>query len=120
MASSQVQMISAQSLRDLLLKTGELALLDVREELTFSQNHILYASCAPLSRLERMVPRLVPRRRAPIVVCDGGGEDGGPAGLMSLARRAAKRLIALGYEDVSVLDGGTLGWRNAGYELFSG
>ena len=40
----------------------ELALIDVREELTFSQNHLLWARNVPLSRLELRFARLVPRK----------------------------------------------------------
>ena len=43
---------------------------------------------------------------------DSGGEG--------LAERAAARLEALGYTDLSVLDGGCEGWRRSGGELFSG
>ncbi len=137
--------ITAEELYARLLGEGELALLDVREQGAFgAQGHILYASCAPLSRLELRAPRLAPRRSVPVVVCDGGeevSEDGGEGGgaradgaradgagaggagggrPRGLARRAAARLAALGYTDVRVLAGGTAGWRAAGYTLFTG
>ncbi len=48
---------------------GELALIDVREELTFSQNHLLWARNVPLSRLELRFARLVPRKDTRIVLC---------------------------------------------------
>jgi rhodanese-related sulfurtransferase len=98
-------------LRRWLLDRDELALFDVREELVFGSAHILYASCLPLSRLEFKVAALAPRRSVRLVVCDGGE---------GLAERAAERLESLGYTDVSVLEGGTPAWSNAGYELFSG
>ena len=50
----------------------ELALIDVREELIFSQNHLLWARSVPLSRLELRFARLVPRRGTRIVLCDDG------------------------------------------------
>ena len=77
---------------------GELALLDVREEGAFARGHILLASNAPLSRLEIDVPRLVPRRTAPVVLCDGG--DG-------LAERAAALLAR---HDYSCPNFFVLGW----------
>ena len=40
---------------------GELALIDLREELIFSRNHLLWARSIPLSRLELRFARLVPR-----------------------------------------------------------
>jgi rhodanese-related sulfurtransferase len=89
----------------------ELALLDVREELIYSERHLLHARSAPLSRLELRVPALVPRRSTRIVLCDDDE---------ALASRAAVVLCAQGYTAVSVLNGGIVGWAEAGYELFSG
>jgi rhodanese-related sulfurtransferase len=90
---------------------GELALLDVREQGAFARGQILLAGNAPQSRLEIDAPRLVPRRGAPIVLCDDG--DG-------LAARAADALIRFGYRDVALLEGGVAGWRAAGFALFEG
>jgi rhodanese-related sulfurtransferase len=95
----------------MLLDGDELALLDVREELTFSQNHLLHARSIPLSRLEIKMASLVPRRSTRIVLCDAN--DG-------LAERAAVILSSQGYLDVSILQGGAPGWAEAGFELFSG
>jgi rhodanese-related sulfurtransferase len=53
----------------------------------------------------------VPRRAAPVVLCDGG--DG-------LAERAAGILARFGYADVAVLDGGVAAWGEAGFALFEG
>ena len=95
-----------------MLSDGEeLALIDVREELIFSQNHLLWARSVPLSRLELRFARLVPRLGTRIVLCDDG--DG-------LVERASKVLAAAGYTDLSYLEGGVAGWQKAGFELFSG
>ena len=103
--------VSAAALMAMLGDDQELALLDVREELTYSRSHLLHARSAPLSRLELRVPRLVPRRTTRIVLVDDG--DG-------LAERAAAVLSAHAYTNVSVLAGGIVGWSNAGLVLFSG
>ncbi len=103
--------IKPAELREWLMDDEELALFDVREELVFGSAHILYASCLPLSRLELKVAALAPRRTVRMVICDGGE---------GLAERAAARLSSLGYTNVSVLEGGTLAWSDAGFELFSG
>ena len=89
----------------------ELALVDVREELTFSQNHLLWARNVPLSRLELRFARLVPRKSTRIVLCDDN--DG-------LAERAAAVLADAGYSDLSCLDGGVAAWEKAGFVTFSG
>ncbi|MEJ2686451.1 MAG: rhodanese-like domain-containing protein [Gammaproteobacteria bacterium] len=100
---STAQSITPNGLKDLLRAGGELALIDVREQGPFSAEHLLFASCVPLSRLELLIGALVPRRNTPTVVMAGGKDD--------LAGRAAARLQALGYSDVAVLEG---------FELFSG
>ena len=104
--------IKAAELKNRLAGDTELALLDVREQGVHYGGHPFFACSAPLSRLELLIADLVPRRGAPLVLLDGGGED--------LAETAAARLLALGYSDVSVLEGGCAGWRDAGRELFSG
>jgi rhodanese-related sulfurtransferase len=106
-----VRSIAAARLRAILADGGELALLDVREELAFSESHLLLARSAPLSRLELRAPLLVPRRAARVVFVDGGE---------GLSERAAQVLLRHGYTDVHVLEGGTRGWAEAGHVLFSG
>jgi rhodanese-related sulfurtransferase len=103
--------VTARALKAMLADGRELALVDVREELIFSQSHLLFARSVPLSRLELKFARLVPRRTTRIVLVDDA--DG-------LAERAAAILAAAGYADLSVLAGGVAAWAEAGFELFSG
>jgi rhodanese-related sulfurtransferase len=103
--------VTPAAVKTMLGDGGELALIDVREELTFSQNHLLWARNVPLSRLELRFARLVPRRATRIVLIDDN--DG-------LAQRAADVLGRAGYSDLSYLDGGNAAWAAAGLELFSG
>ena len=111
MSGISVKRIDARSLKAQLHDGGELALLDAREELLFGKRHLLMASCVPLSRLELLVDDLVPRRGARIVWCDDGE---------GLAARAAERMLALGYQDVGFLDGGSAAWEAAGFRIYSG
>jgi rhodanese-related sulfurtransferase len=111
-AGAASETLSASGLlQDLRHAEGELALLDVREEGRFARGHILVATSLPLSRLERDIGRLVPRRTCRVVVCDD--EDG-------IAATAQIRLRRLGYRDVVRLDGGVAAWAAAGGELFQG
>ena len=103
--------ISAKRVSELLSGTEELALLDVREQGVHYRGHPFFACSAPLSRLELVIGDLVPRKSAPIVVLDDNE---------GLVERAADRLAALGYSDVSILEGGCAGWKDSGGELFSG
>src|SRR5688572_32575715 len=98
--------ISAKRVSELLAGGGELALLDVREQGVHYRGHPFFACAAPLSRLELVIGDLVPRKGAPVVLLDGGGEG--------LAEQAFKRMTELGYSDVSILEGGCEGWRAAG------
>ncbi|MFZ0988851.1 MAG: rhodanese-like domain-containing protein [Xanthobacteraceae bacterium] len=103
--------VSPAALRGMVEDGGELALVDVREELIFSQGHLLLARSAPLSRLELKFAELVPRRTTRIVLCDGN--DG-------LTERAALVLARNGYSDLRILAGGVEAWAAAGFELFTG
>jgi rhodanese-related sulfurtransferase len=93
---------------------AELALVDVRDEAEFSGRHLFWAACIPLGRIEMQFPTLVPRRAAPVVLCDADGAAGGPA------MRAAALLGRHGYTDVTVLEGGVAGWEAAGHLTYSG
>jgi rhodanese-related sulfurtransferase len=109
--STKIRAVAADSLKAMLGDGRELAPVDLREELTFSQNHLLWARNVPLSRLELRFARLVPRRTTRIVLCDD--DDG-------LAARAAAILSRAGYTDISYLEGGVAGWEKAGFVTFSG
>ena len=92
----------------------EFALLDAREEGVFSDRHLFHAACVPLSQLELVIERLVPRRSTQVVWCD---DDGRPDGL---AARAARRANELGWPNCRVLDGGIEAWTAGGGEVYSG
>ena len=100
---------SFAQLRQALLDHQEVALIDVREEAPFAESHPLFAANIPLSKLELEVYSRIPRRDTQVTVYDNGE---------GLAARAAQRLAALGYTQVSLLEGGLDGWRKAGGELF--
>lgn len=109
-----MQEIDSKALRSKLTSTDEIALIDVREEGVFSKEHIFLGSCIPASHLEFRAEPLMSRKSVPVIITDGGDQDDG------LAERAAVRLAEMGYKDVSVLAGGVAGWRDSGFEVFSG
>lgn len=111
-AGDRPQSVTPQALRRMLDDSGEIAVIDVREEGVFARDgHILLAGNLPLSQLELRASALLPRRSVRIVVCDGN--DG-------LAALAAARLSKYGYSDVTVLEGGAPAWAEAGFRLYSG
>jgi rhodanese-related sulfurtransferase len=111
MPTNKLRPIAPAAIKAMLGDGQELALVDVREELIFSQNHLLWARNVPLSRLELRFATLVPRKDTRIVLCDDN--DG-------LVERAADILSRAGYSDLSYLDGGIVGWEKAGFVTFSG
>jgi rhodanese-related sulfurtransferase len=110
-SACRARLVDAPTLRTMLDDRDELAIIDVREELIFSQNHLLHARSVPLSRFELLIGTLVPRCGTRIVLCDD--DDGA-------AHRAAAILAGANYDNVAILDGGCEAWQKAGFELFSG
>jgi rhodanese-related sulfurtransferase len=106
--------IPAAKLKRWLHDGDEIALFDVREHGQYGEGHPFYAVPLPYSVLERDVGRLAPNHRVRLVVFDDDDAESGPAAA------AAARLAALGYQRVHRLEGGTQGWRNAGFVLFKG
>src|SRR5262245_45022615 len=111
MPQTTARPLDPATVRAMLNDGGEIALIDLREELIFSRNHLLWARSVPLSRLELRFAGLVPRKTTRIVLCDDG--DGA-------VEHAAKILADAGYTDLGFLQGGLPAWEKAGYELFSG
>ena len=108
---TKVQSLDAAAIKAMLGDEQEVALVDLREELLFSQNHLLWARSIPLSRLELKFARLVPRLNTRIVLLDDA--DG-------LVERASKILARGRYTNLFYLKGGIAAWSAAGFELFSG
>lgn len=92
-----------------LLTRQEIALLDVREEAPFALDHPLFASQMSAGLIEMEALDRLPRKDVPIVVYDDG------EGLVDVA---ARKLRALGYSRVHILEGGLQSWAATGGELF--
>ena len=103
--------VEARALKAWLGDGHEIALLDVREAGQIGEGHLFYSIPLPYSRLETRLPHLAPNPRARVVLVDDG--DG-------VAERAAGRAEALGYSNISILDGGAPAWAAAGFTLFKG
>jgi rhodanese-related sulfurtransferase len=91
----------------------EYALIDVREHGVHSEGHPFFAVPLPLSKLELKAEALLPRKSAPIYILDQGPE-------LPLGERAAEKFRDLGYDNLHLVEGGVVGWHEAGYELFTG
>lgn len=104
-----MKIATTREVRQALIDGREIALLDIRDEAVFAEAHPLFAASLPLDRVELDILDRVPRLTTPIVVYDDGE---------GLADASLPRLAALGYSNVSVLEGGLNGWRTAGGEIF--
>ncbi len=109
-----MQRLSYEQLKARMLSGNEYALLDVRETGAFSKSHLFFACNLPLSRLETLIESRLPRKTVPVTLLTAGADD------EELATRAARLLAEAGYENLSLLDGGSAAWASAGGELFSG
>ena len=98
--------ISPEALNGLLGGNTQFALIDVREDGEFHFTHIPGASLVSRRQLEFLMPLVVPFNGARVVLCD---DDGRRADL------AAATLERMGYQRVSVLDGGINRWAVQGY-----
>ncbi len=101
--------LSSAKVHTALLTRSEIALIDLRDEAAFATGHPLFAAQLPFDRIEIEATQRIPRRTTPIVLYDGS---------TGIAAPAAAKFEALGYTDVSLLEGDLAGWRAAGYELF--
>src|SRR5262245_66456424 len=102
--------ISCRDLAALMVSKTPHAVFDVRERGEYNTGQIANATSLPRSRIEFRIAELVPNGRIAIVVYDEGE---GRAAL------AAHTLAEFGY-DVSVLDGGLLGWEPEGHPPVGG
>ena len=107
--SPALRQTTPEAVRAALLARREIALVDVREEHPYAQAHALFAVQLDASVLESDAPWRLPRHNVPVVVMDNGE---------GLAAPAAHQLLALGWTDVSLLQGGLHGWQQSGGELF--
>lgn len=78
---------------------ADAAVVDVREYVEFAAGHIEGARLVPLGDVEKTA-RAWSREQALVLVCKGGAR----------AERARQRLAAMGFAELSVLDGGMDQW----------
>ncbi|PZW63994.1 cystathionine beta-lyase [Pseudomonas sp. URMO17WK12:I6] len=106
------QTVTPGQLQQWLFDGQEIALFDVREHGQYGEAHLFHGVNLPYSRLELEVRRLAPNPQVRLVIYDQNGGD--------IAARSARRLQALGYSRVHILDGGADAWKAAGLQLFAG
>jgi rhodanese-related sulfurtransferase len=90
---------------------GDAVVVDVGMSDDYTRGHVPGAGWICRSRLEPKIARAAPDRARPVVVTCGDGVA---------STLAAVTLNGLGYKNVTVLDGGTRGWADAGQPLERG
>jgi len=111
-ARAQVRFVSAKVLAQrLALGSDAVQVFDVGHSVHFRQGHLPGAQWLARSRLEATVCAQWPDRIMPLALVSRDGVQ---------AVFAAAILGALGYRDVVCLEGGTLAWQAAGYEVEQG
>ncbi len=103
--------VDAEQVRQELVSGAEIAFIDVREYGQYGEGHPFFATNIPYSTLEIQAPALLPCHHCHCVLFDQG--DG-------IAEKASRRLAAIGYDNLSVLEGGANGWAKSGFNLFKG
>lgn len=101
--------LTPADIRRALLLREEIALLDLRYEAAFATGHPLFAANMAADRIAFEAEVRLPRKNVPIVLYDDGE---------GLVAPGAERLAALGYTNISALEGGLTAWRAAGFEVF--
>ena len=91
--------------------SGTFALLDVRERWEYTDGHIPHATPLPRGLIESRAAVIIPDRQATILLYSGKSDR---------AALAAAQLEALGFTDVSLIDGGFEAWKDAGLPSVTG
>src|SRR5690606_32038484 len=109
----KMKYINARALKQQIHDTEEIAVLDIREHGQYGENHLFFAVSVPYSALELEIERLVPRKNTRIVMYGNQHEN-------EIVERAHRAATTLGYNNISILQGGGQGWQAEGYATFAG
>ena len=104
-ARARIKEYSVQNVADMFEGGENFTLLDVREESEWNAGHIKGAQYLGKGIIERDVEEKYPDHNANLVLYCGGGFR---------SALAADNLQKMGYKNVSSMDGGIRGWRDAG------
>lgn len=94
-----------------LLNHKDAKIVDIRDEVVFSQGHITGALNVPAKKLESDVNSLKTYQNKPVILVDNNGQQ---------ALKLALHLRKQGFTDVSLLQGGITAWRGAGLPVVKG
>lgn len=107
-AKQRIRETDVQTVKQRLDRGDPFHLVDVREESEWSKGHLPGAMHIGKGVLERDIEKSLPDEDAEIVLYCGGGFR---------SALAAENLQSMGYHNVTSMDGGFRGWRDAGYPI---
>jgi len=107
-AKQVVKECNVQDVKGRLERGESFHLVDVREDREWEASHLPAAIHLGKGVIERDIEKAIPDLGASIVLYCGGGFR---------SALAAKNLQDMGYTNVTSMDGGYSGWKNAGYPL---
>jgi rhodanese-related sulfurtransferase len=107
-AKKRVRELTVEDVKQKMDRGEKFHLVDVREESEWNQDHLPGAIHLGRGIIERDIEAKIPDSSAEIVLYCGGGFR---------SALAADNLQKMGYTNVTSMDGGYSGWRNAGYRL---
>jgi rhodanese-related sulfurtransferase len=97
------QFIDAAGVKQ-LMEAEKLHLIDVRESVEFSEEHIPGSKLLPLSQFTPEKISLIPGKEI-VIYCQSGNRS----------KKAAQKLIQAGFRDFRQLQGGITTWKQSGY-----
>jgi rhodanese-related sulfurtransferase len=100
-----IESVPACELKKILAERREPVLVDVRTASEYAAGHVPGAINIPIEQIEARLDDLSPGSQI-VLVCQSGGRA-----------RLAAALLKSYRTDVTVLDGGTLAWMNAGFPV---
>jgi rhodanese-related sulfurtransferase len=100
--------ISPPVAHDMMLDTRQLIVIDFRPEADFygPDGHIGGAINIPFATIEHKLPEMIPYQSATVLVYGEYQEDGA---------RGARVLVAAGFRNIVVIDGGIRAWIERGF-----
>lgn len=102
--------INGEELKKLLEAGEDLVVVEALPAEYYRSGHLPGAAHLPLESIDHRAATVIPDHRAPVVVyCASDTCEN--------SHLAAKRLVELGYENVSVYPGGKADWKKLGHSL---
>ena len=101
---------TAQELKEKLDSNQKIQLIDCREHAEWDEAHILGATLLPLSELELKYETILQDKNAKIIIqCRSGARS----------MKTCIFLLSRGFTDLTNVEGGIMGWMQAGFPVIT-